>query len=290
MSLPLPLHRLWLHALRLGAGLISVTAILPAQEALYVKHGSGLALVVAASEGTPLVLDHGKLIDAETHLYVLKKVPEYEPVFVSVSHLQVTQTYVDGSAGDRDHHFLFNGEFTSPYLLEHVFLVLDLSVDKAGRLLFVREVGTIGPHKSRSITLDAPLIGGLGEGKYTMHVFSEGREVLNSMMPWEFREHVLDQMVGERTSGAPDRPPQPFVGPAPDYPPALRAAKVSGRAVVRIKIGVRGNAMDPTLVSATDPAFGEAALAAIRQWRFLPKIVAGVPAPVTAEFPFAFSP
>ena len=134
------------------------------------------------------------------------------------------------------------------------------------------------------------MIGGLGEGHYKVHLFSGGHEVLNSMMPWETRERILDRMVAGRTLGAPDRPPQPFLGPAPDYPPALRQAKVEGRAVVRIQVGIRGEVLNPRLDSATDPAFGEAALAAIRQWRFLPEISGGVPRPVTVDFPFGFTP
>lgn len=44
------------------------------------------------------------------------------------------------------------------------------------------------------------------------------------------------------------------------------------------------------LKSATDPAFGEAALAAIRQWRFLPEMKGGLAVEQSADLPFAFVP
>jgi TonB family protein len=40
---------------------------------------------------------------------------------------------------------------------------------------------------------------------------------------------------------------------------------------------------------ASKPAFGESALAAARQWRFLPKVKAGKPEAVTVEMPFNFN-
>ena len=44
------------------------------------------------------------------------------------------------------------------------------------------------------------------------------------------------------------------------------------------------------LRSASDPAFGEAALAAIRMWRFLPSVRNGTPVATNAVIPFVFDP
>ena len=82
--------------------------------------------------------------------------------------------------------------------------------------------------------------------------------------------------------------PRPFVGPSPEYPPGLRKAKVKGEAMIRLQIRANGAVLDPQVRSASDPAFGEAALAAIRMWRFLPKVKDGRPVGTEAEMPFSF--
>jgi TonB family protein len=56
--------------------------------------------------------------------------------------------------------------------------------------------------------------------------------------------------------------------------------------------GAPGNARvhDPTPKCTTDPAFGEAALEAVRFWRFLPKVKDGRPVEALVELPFSFTP
>ncbi len=54
----------------------------------------------------------------------------------------------------------------------------------------------------------------------------------------------------------------------PEYPAALRAMGLAGRAVVKVIIGSTGQVEEAEMVSATHPLFGESALAAVRQWRF----------------------
>jgi TonB family protein len=133
-----------------------------------------------------------------------------------------------------------------------------------------------------------PLAEELGSGSYQLHVFTQGREVFNSLQPWEFREGVLNQMVMKRIEGVQDAPPQPFVGPVPEYPPALRKKRVKGEAVVAVRITHLGVVADPEVVEASDPAFGQAALVAVRQWRFLPQVKGGRPVEINVRVPFGF--
>jgi len=97
-------------------------------------------------------------------------------------------------------------------------------------------------------------------------------------------------MVAARIGHDQDVGPRPLITPAPDYPDALRKTKQKGQAVLAFRIGVRGEILEPTVTSATDPAFGEAALAAIRLWRFLPQVRGGSPVETAAEMPFNFAP
>jgi TonB family protein len=96
-------------------------------------------------------------------------------------------------------------------------------------------------------------------------------------------------MVHERIKDLQDSPTTPFVGPAPEYPRALYKKKIEGSATLSFAIDTRGAVSDPKLVEASRPEFGEAAMAVIRLWRFLPSVTAGHPVRTRAEMPFTFT-
>jgi protein TonB len=54
----------------------------------------------------------------------------------------------------------------------------------------------------------------------------------------------------------------------PEYPAALRAMGVEGRAVIKVTIGPDGQVEGAEIVTATNPLFGQSALDAVRRWRF----------------------
>ena len=128
-----------------------------------------------------------------------------------------------------------------------------------------------------------------GAGRFKLHVFTDGREVLHSQIPFETRERVLDRMVKRRITGVENAPPSPFLCPEPRYPATLARSHVDGKATIRMRIGTNGSVGDPVLESASQPAFGEAALAAVRTWRFLPKIENHRPVEVQVEIPITFA-
>jgi TonB family protein len=47
--------------------------------------------------------------------------------------------------------------------------------------------------------------------------------------------------------------------------------------------------IDPVVKSASDPAFGEAALGAVKLWRFLPRVKDDYPPETRADVPVVFS-
>jgi TonB family protein len=94
--------------------------------------------------------------------------------------------------------------------------------------------------------------------------------------------------VAARIKGIHAAGPKLFFGPPPDYPPALKAANLKGQAMVAIHIGTNGAVANPVVRSASDPAFGDAALAAVQMWRFLPTIKDDHPVETQAVVPFSF--
>ncbi len=75
----------------------------------------------------------------------------------------------------------------------------------------------------------------------------------------------------------------------PLYPPQARAAGVQGAVVVEVIINELGAVTDARVVRSV-PLLDEAALAAVRKWRFEPSVVNGRAVPVRMNLTVNFSP
>jgi protein TonB len=75
----------------------------------------------------------------------------------------------------------------------------------------------------------------------------------------------------------------------PNYPFELRRAGVSGEGVVSFIVDVDGTVRNAEIVRATDIRFGEAAAAAIVQWKFRPAQVNGAPVACYMTVPIVFT-
>jgi TonB family protein len=76
----------------------------------------------------------------------------------------------------------------------------------------------------------------------------------------------------------PDRPALVVYSIAPKYPQALWDQKIQGDATVQFTVGTDGRARDATVIEASRKEFGEAALGAIKQWKFTPGTINWKPA------------
>jgi len=83
--------------------------------------------------------------------------------------------------------------------------------------------------------------------------------------------------------------PAPLSTVNPVYPAELMDAGKEGKAVVQVTITETGDVADVVVVSAEDPAFGEAAVTAVKQWKFKPATLDGAPQPATVRFPLIFN-
>jgi len=286
-------QNLRLHAAALSAlVLASVAPPILAQQALYVAKGDTALLVREVRDQTPMVEENGKLVPVDSYRYLLNEIPEYAPIFISVRHVQTDISYVE-SMGDNkqtNRTFKFFAEFEANFNLERVFLVLDITRENSEEKLFVQEVGNLVARVPKNILFKMPFDQNVGPFKYVVHLFVDGREVLHSEIPFDYREQVLNRMIAARIKDVRNAPsPRPFMGPAPEYPAALRKAKVKGEAVVGMRIDIHGNVQDPCVKSASDPAFGESAVAALRLWRFLPRVKDGSPVETKAQMRFDFA-
>jgi len=261
-----------------------------AQQILCVEHRGKPTVVRAVRADKPMIEENGELVLVpRSSKTALADVKEFLPYFVSVRNLRAESSYMtlDTESDAVNSRFGFLMDLESPYALKNVFFVLELELE-AGKFLFFHEVGQLEPRQTKHISVAMPLSYDIGSGHFTLHLFSDGGELLHSQQPTRLRENALDRMVKRRIEGVQDAPLRPFVGPTPEHPPALAKKKVSGQAVVRFRISRTGAVLDPEVKSATAPEFGEAAVAAIRLWRFLPAVKQGVVQEGKAELPFEF--
>jgi len=270
-----------------------VTARLGAQHVLLVTEDGGKFAVVRAAHGTtPCVEKDGKVVPVSGYRFALRGVPEYLPAYVAVRNVSVKTSSITTRTESQqmNNDFHFDAELETGYHLQDVFVVLAMDTEKQGMTLFLWEIGELRPNKARGVHIVVPMHQAIGSGRYTFHLFSGGAEVLQSQLPFGERDAALNRMVAARIKDVQEAAPKLFVGLGPDYPPALRKQNIRGSAVISVRIAANGDVFDPVVKSATDPAFGDAALAAVRLWRFLPRVRNGYPVETVADVPVIFTP
>ena len=274
--------------------LFTLVTPLPAQSRLYALHSGDKSYhaVHQVIRGEPYFLQEGKLVEATGKSLALKPVPEYLPLFIAVHDLNThtESIHLTDVGTDINNQFNFSAKFESSFLLDDVFLVLELEFSDKSTAIFVYEIGRLKPHVPQPFAVTVPMGRFLGAGLFKLHLFTAGDEVFHSAQPVAYREGMLDQMIARRVATLRDSGPQPFFGLAPEYPEALRQAGRPGSAVVTMRLTPQGKVQDPRLDRASDPTFGEAALAAVRQWRFLPQVKNGQAIETRVSLPFAYDP
>lgn len=75
------------------------------------------------------------------------------------------------------------------------------------------------------------------------------------------------------------RPPSKRVHVAPQYPQLARASRVQGIVIIEATIDSRGN-VESAAVLRSIPLLDQAALDAVRQWKFTPTLLNGIAVPV----------
>lgn len=64
---------------------------------------------------------------------------------------------------------------------------------------------------------------------------------------------------------------------SPDYPDVMRRARLEGRVTVQAVIGLDGSVESVEILRTSNALFDDAALAAVKQWRYRPATMNGVP-------------
>jgi TonB family protein len=280
---------------RLGVGLVvglAAVAPLSAQSRLFVQADGQNFPVIKAEGDKPCIWRGERIVAIANARLVLGKVDDYMPATIVLRDLEarVTGGQALNAGVSRTNEIRFNTTLVSAFPLADVFLVLCVEGAEQSRRYFVREIGQMQPWVPHPFEIVVPGDRLVGSGAYQVHLFSGGLEVFNSEQSPGVREEALDRMVAKHLASTQQGKLQLLYAPAPEYPAALRSTGGKGKAIVKVQVSARGEPSDPALVSATDPAFGETALATIRQWRFLPRVKDGYPVATEVNVPFSFDP
>jgi len=75
----------------------------------------------------------------------------------------------------------------------------------------------------------------------------------------------------------------------PKFPPEMRREGTGGVVTVKCTIDEKGNVTDPQVEKASNDAFIQPALEALRKWKFKPAKKGGTPVPLKVSIPIQFS-
>jgi protein TonB len=86
-----------------------------------------------------------------------------------------------------------------------------------------------------------------------------------------------------------DQVPRVVYQPPPEFPPELRRKKTAGAVYVVFVVDRAGRVTNPAVQKSTNAALDQAALTAVKRWRFEPGKRAGQPVPFKMRAPITFS-
>jgi TonB family protein len=109
----------------------------------------------------------------------------------------------------------------------------------------------------------------------TLFVYEDGKEIFR--MPPPYGQNVTKGTKAELISRV-----------EPEYPAQALARHIQGAVLVRVQVGTDGRVQEAKVASG-DPLLAQAAVAAVRQWRFKPYISNGQPTETEAEITLRFT-
>lgn len=100
-------------------------------------------------------------------------------------------------------------------------------------------------------------------------------------------QHTLDLAVHKPSANRQN--PRPLGTPAaPEYPLSLKRLGLNGEAQVSFVINKQGKVSDAVVLRTSHPLFGDAALGAVRKWKYSPVMENGEPVEFPMTIPIAF--
>lgn len=223
--------------------------------------------------GHPRIEVEGKITACHSQLFALVKTPAYRPGFVVLPRFTLLTHHLNvGRAGARlNYELRIHGVAKSDVARQNCFFVLEFTAGRGTSFTYA-EMPDLEAGKEEDFSVAIPIAEPVEEGRYTLHLFSDGAELLHSRMPPAYVEAQQQKAAGFWSGQTQDFPAVPARRVPAVYPAELASQSVEGRVEVRCRINAQGGVESAEVVECSQPAFAEPALAAVRQWKFDPAV------------------
>ena len=275
--------------------LLGSLALTPAAlgQSVFAALGDGSPKMVKVIHGHQPLIEAapGKLASASGSDFTFLRATIYRPGLVTLDdfHVRISSIEDVNSGGRFNYELHIQGRAKSDTTFRNCFMVLEMTAWKSHGVAFA-EMPDLPAGESAELNLNFSLADKIEEGSYRVHVFSDGIEVLHSKLSAAYLSRQKQKTEALLSGKTQDFDPILERSVKAVYPEALNESPKSGSAKVRCQITKNGDVASPELVSASDPAFGEAALAAVVKWKFDPALKARKLADTTIVIPFEFRP
>ena len=255
---------------------LSVLTIAPrasAQNIFVVNEDGRLRMVREIRNGFPEIDVDGKLQRGYGKRFGLVKTPVYLPGFIVLPKFIVRTYHLEmiDTAARLNYELEIHGTAKSDVALKNCFFVLELMSGQDVSVTFA-DLPDLEAGKEEDFDLYFKLQIPLEEGRYVVHLFSDGVELLHSRMPESYvaaqKQKTDDFGSGKKT----EFPAIPARKVPAVYPAELKANGLEGQVKMSCRINTRGEVVSAEVVECNHPAFSEPALAAVRQWKFDPAV------------------
>jgi TonB family protein len=261
-----------------------------AQHLLVVRDGDEKLPVVAAKRDLPVVMKGDKPKASLAKDFFFVEGGMWLPFEVSVTETQVMSRWLEVDGAKMNREIELKCKIQSDYPLEDVFIVVLIDCADGSKGIFIHEVGKLSPKDTAPVNIMGRMHSSMEGFSYNFHLFSRGCELPTNLLGLGVADNIITGLIRKKVEGQESAPLKIFLGPMPDYPKAFLKDKIVGKALVRCEVDANGQVSEPSLVEASHPEFGEAAMKVIRRWRFLPKVEQGFPRSSKVQIPFEFSP
>jgi TonB family protein len=274
-----------------GLAALWVTPSVSAQNAFAAIEDGTSKVVKQIRVNRPLVdAGGGKLTGSASNQFALMKATVYRPGLVTWGDLKVGTHHVEDTGGGRfNYEIRISGRAKADTSFKNCFLVLEMTSWKDTGWVFM-EIPDLPAGRSVDLNFVFPLAVQIEGGRYHVHLFSDGIEILHTQMSPGYvsaQKKKTEELLSGKKKDFPAIPARTV--PA-KYPDELKHSGVTGSASVRCTITTRGEVSSPELVHATNEAFGRAAMEAVVQWKFDPALKDRRIVESNFVVPFTFKP
>jgi len=234
----------------------------------------------------------GKLVSADGSGYGLARATVYSPGLVSFDPdfvISVVHHVMLPERTNLGYELRAEGRVTSDTTFRDCFIVMEEVAPTEKGLAFA-ELPDLVAGEFVQLNLIFPLSDQPELANYRVHIFSNGIERLHSKMKPPYLAAQKQKTTALLSGKVKDYPAIFAHGRDAAYPEALKASGATGTARVRCHVTKNGDVASTELVSASAPAFGEAALAAVPKWKFDPAIKGLQFVESDVELPIEFKP